>query len=110
MTLITYHLRWPRADADVATETKPLQPAEASSFGGNEGGPPGTGQCFLAFDTHAFHEGFDERAEALFTAILEQEGTRLPGERRLAARARTSSQGVTIARTLHEKLEGYAAG
>ena len=83
---------------------------QASSFGGNEGGPPGTGQCFLAFDTHAFHEGFDERAEALFAAILEQEGTRLPGERRLAARARTSSQGVTIARTLHEKLEGYAAG
>ena len=53
-------------------------------FGGNEGGPPRTGQCFLAFDTSAFSEGFTEHAEDLFAAILDQPGTRLPGDRRLA--------------------------
>jgi len=80
---------------------------QASSFGGNEGGPPRTGQCFLAFDTQAFHEGFAERAEGLFAAILEQEGTRLPGEKRLAARERTAREGVAIPVALHERLEGY---
>ena len=81
---------------------------QASSFGGNEGGPPRTGQCFLAFDTEAFHEGFAERVEDLFAAILEQEGTRLPGEKRHAARERTASEGVTIAAALHDRLEDYA--
>lgn len=82
---------------------------QASSFGGNEGGPPRTGQCFLAFDTSAFSEGFTEHAEDLFAAILDQPGTRLPGDRRLAARTRTSAEGVSISSVLHEKLEGYAA-
>ena len=81
---------------------------QASSFGGNEGGPPRTGQCFLAFDTSAFSEGFTDHAEDLFAAILDQPGTRLPGDRRLAARERTAAQGVTISQVLHEKLEGYA--
>jgi (2R)-3-sulfolactate dehydrogenase (NADP+) len=81
---------------------------QASSFGGNEGGPPRTGQCFLAFDTSAFSEGFSEHAEDLFAAILDQPGTRLPGDRRLAARERTAAEGVTISSGLHEKLEGYA--
>jgi len=81
---------------------------QASSFGGNEGGPSRTGQCFLAFDTQAFQEGFAERAEGLFAAILEQEGTRLPGEKRLAARERTARDGVTIPVALHERLEAYA--
>ena len=83
---------------------------QASSFGGNEGGPPRTGQCFLAFDTGAFHEDFAGRAEALFAAILEQGGTRLPGERRLAARERAAADGVTISQALHDRLSGYAAG
>lgn len=83
---------------------------QASSFGGNEGGPPRTGQCFLVFDTAVFHEGFAERADGLFAAILEQEGTRLPGERRLAAREHAAAEGVTIPATLLAKLEGYAAG
>lgn len=80
---------------------------QASSFGGNEGGPPRTGQCFLAFDTAAFQEGFAERCAELCASILEQEGTRLPGDRRLAARERTTRDGVTITAALHERLLGY---
>jgi len=83
---------------------------QASSFGGNEGGPPRTGQCFVAFDPTAFGgSDFAERAGALFDAILEQPGTRLPGDRRLAARERIARDGVTFAKSLNDKLEAYAA-
>ena len=82
---------------------------QASSFGGNEGGPPRTGQCFIAFDPSAFGKGFVAHAGDMFEAILDQPGTRLPGDRRIASRDKTASDGVTIAQALHEKLEGYAA-
>ena len=81
---------------------------QASSFGGNEGGPPRTGQCFLAFDPGAFGGDLETRADALFAAILDQPGTRLPGERRLKARERIAQEGVAIAPALHQKLEDYA--
>jgi (2R)-3-sulfolactate dehydrogenase (NADP+) len=82
---------------------------QASSFGGNEGGPPRTGQCFLAFDADAFSEGFLDHAQGLFDAILDQPGTRLPGDRRLAARERTADEGVSISQALHQKLQDYAS-
>ena len=47
-------------------------------------------------------------AEKLFARILDQEGTRLPSQRRYAARARTPSEGVRIPSSLHDMLEGYA--
>lgn len=43
------------------------------------------------------------RAEALFEGITGQ-GARLPSERRFAARRRTPTEGVTIARELYEEL------
>ena len=83
---------------------------QASSFGANEGGPPRTGQCFIAFDAVAFGGGdIAPRAEALFETILDQPGTRLPGERRLKARDRTAHDGVMIAQALQRKLEDYAS-
>ena len=83
---------------------------QASSFGANEGGPPRTGQCFIAFDPAVFGGGdFTDRADALFDAILDQPGTRLPGERRLSARQRIARDGVTFSGPLHDKLEAYAA-
>lgn len=82
---------------------------EASSFATNEGGSPRTGQFFLAIDPAAFSGGgFGERLERLLGAIAEQEGTRLPGQGRLRARARTADAGVEIADGLHDKLQGYA--
>jgi LDH2 family malate/lactate/ureidoglycolate dehydrogenase len=44
-------------------------------------------------------------AEQLFTNILAQEGTRLPSDRRYAARQRTPTQGITIPRALYEELQ-----
>jgi hypothetical protein len=45
--------------------------------------------------------------EMLFDTILSQDGTRLPGQRKIEARLRTASEGVTIREELHNKLLGY---
>ena len=49
-----------------------------------------------------------ERAETLFAAVLEQEGTRLPSDRRFAARKRTAAEGVRVAASLHATLDELA--
>jgi len=86
---------------------------EASSFFDSAGGPPRVGQFFLLLDPARFAgEGFGARVEALCGAILAQPGTRLPGDRRLAARARAVSKGVEIPEALHAELvaRGRALG
>ncbi len=69
---------------------------DASPFSGPDGGPPATGQCFIAIDTAAFAPDFATRILALAQAIEAQEGARLPGARRKAARARTATAGATV--------------
>lgn len=70
---------------------------EASSFLDGEGGPPQTGQLILAIDPAAFgHRKFGERMATLIGAIEAQQGTRLPGARRLASRARAAREGLAI--------------
>ena len=82
----------------------------ASSFGTAEGGPPRTGQFFLAADPVAFSGGqFGERIEALSEAIAAQEGARLPGAKRRAARARVEREGIELGDELLERIQGYAA-
>ena len=82
----------------------------ASSFADNEGGPPRTGQMFIAIDPNAFAgPGFAGRIEQLVAGIKGQDGARLPGDRRLTARARTARDGVTIRKALHDRLLGYCA-
>ena len=49
-------------------------------------------------------------AEKLFTRVLAQDGTRLPSDRRYAARARTPKEGVLIPKSLHDTLLGYVQG
>lgn len=84
---------------------------DASSFADNLGGSPRTGQFFIAIDGEAIAgPASGERLERLFGAIAEQEGARLPGTRRSAARQRTASQGVAIPATLHQKLQRYVLG
>ncbi|MBP0484959.1 Ldh family oxidoreductase [Sagittula salina] len=74
---------------------------EASSFFDADGPPPGVGQMILAFDlSHA--PGFGERLEGLISAILAQDGTRLPGSRRLTARDATH---VTVPGHLMEEVD-----
>ncbi len=84
---------------------------EASSFADNEGGSPRTGQFFIALDPQVFSAGtFGDRLERLLAAIESQEGARLPGRGRLAARERTARDGIEIAEALHARLLGYVNG
>ncbi|HEY5794416.1 MAG TPA: Ldh family oxidoreductase [Bosea sp. (in: a-proteobacteria)] len=70
---------------------------QASSFIDTVGGPPDTGQLILAIDPHAMGGNwFDERMRVLAHAIEEQEGTRLPGVRRLALRAKAQAEGIDM--------------
>lgn len=69
----------------------------AAPFSGPAGGPPRTGQFFLAFDPVASSGGaFAERLAEVLAAIAAQPGARLPGSRRRAARARALREGVAV--------------
>lgn len=84
---------------------------DASSFAGNQGGPPRTGQFFIALEPETFGgSGYRDRLTRLLGAIVDQEGGRLPGEGRLRARTRTTHDGVRVPVRLLETIRGYAAG
>ena len=69
---------------------------DASPYARADGPPPGVGQCIMAFDPAAFAPGFLERIEDMLAAMLDQEGVRLPGDRRLQARTKSAVDGVAI--------------
>ncbi|HBR59498.1 MAG TPA: sulfolactate dehydrogenase, partial [Deltaproteobacteria bacterium] len=74
---------------------------QASPFSGTAGGPPRTGQCFIAFDPDAYSGAeFYERISTLADAIQSQDGARLPGERRRKNRQRIELEGVEVAQSL----------
>ena len=78
---------------------------ESSSYFTAEGAPPRAGQFLLAIDPGPFSEGrFATRLEDLLAAIEEQPGTRLPGQRRFALRAKAERDGIAIPRVLYERL------
>ena len=47
-------------------------------------------------------------AEELFSNILQQDGTRLPGERRIKARERITADGISIPLALHQQILDYS--
>jgi len=82
---------------------------EASSFFTAEGDPPAVGQFLVAIDPRVFSgNAFSERLETLVGAILQQEGTRLPGARRLALRAASARDGVAIPVALYDELKALS--
>jgi (2R)-3-sulfolactate dehydrogenase (NADP+) len=84
---------------------------EASSFFDAEGEPPRVAQLFLLLDPGFFGGGarFTARIEALLGVVTAEPGTRLPGDRRLTARARAQEQGVTVPEGLYRELSERAA-
>ncbi len=68
----------------------------ASPFSGPAGGPPRTGQFFLAIDPDAPSGGAFAGVLAVVLAGFTEQGSRLPGARRLAARARAERDGVSV--------------
>jgi (2R)-3-sulfolactate dehydrogenase (NADP+) len=70
---------------------------EASPFSGTAGGPPKTGQFFLAIDPGATSgSDFGARIAALAASIRDQENARLPGDGRKAKRARAQTERVAV--------------
>jgi len=82
----------------------------ASPFSGTAGGPPATGQFFLALSPGPLSGGaFAARLETVAAAF--SDGARLPGARKFAARTRAERDGVEVdAATLGmlQKLAGVA--
>ncbi|EFL90882.1 Ldh family oxidoreductase [Ahrensia sp. R2A130] len=80
---------------------------DSSPFSGTVGGPPNTGQTFIAIDPDPLSSGgFGERVAALAEAITAQEGSRLPGSRRVAARANTSGK-IEVPDDLVERIRAF---
>lgn len=82
---------------------------EASSFLDDKGPSPSVGQVILALDPMAFAgPGFLERMGELARTMTAEAGVRLPGDRRLAARARAAAEGLAIAPALHAEIAALA--
>jgi (2R)-3-sulfolactate dehydrogenase (NADP+) len=82
---------------------------DASPFSGTVGGPPKTGQCFIAIDAGAASgNAFAERLARLCAAISDQPGTHLPGSRRAANRARAEREGVAVDAALLTRIRELA--
>lgn len=78
---------------------------KAPSFADAIGGPPRTGQLFIALDPAAFSSSpFVDVMEELLDAMCSEPGVRVPGARRLAAREHARQHGVTVPRTLHDEI------
>ncbi len=76
--------------------------AKASPFGGNLGGPPKTGQFFIAINPDATSGGlFAERLEMLIAAMSAESGTHLPGSGRRAFRPKSDRDGVAVDGAIH---------
>jgi len=70
---------------------------EASSFFTADGPSPSIGHLFIVMDgARLGGDAFAARLEILLGAILSQDGTRLPGDRRLIARERAAREGISI--------------
>lgn len=77
---------------------------EASGFMDAKGGPPRLGQFLIALDPkHFAGASFAARMTELVAAIAE-DGARLPGDRRLTARAKAARDGLVIADDLHAQI------
>jgi (2R)-3-sulfolactate dehydrogenase (NADP+) len=84
---------------------------EASSFFTAEGHPPGVGQLLIAMAPGPLSkDAFNKRLESLLSAILEQESTRLPGDRRLRLREAARKDGIKITEQQYNQLTALGSG
>lgn len=83
---------------------------DASAFTGTVGGPPATGQFFIAVDAETTSGGvFAGRVADLVAVIAGQPGARVHGAGRKAARARAAAGPVGIDAAIVEKVRALAA-
>lgn len=78
----------------------------ASPFSGPVGGPPRTGQFFIAIDAESTSEGvFGTQIADLVKVVYDQTGAHLPGEGRRAHRNLARDQGVAVNQTTLLKIK-----
>ncbi len=78
----------------------------ASPFSGTAGGPPRTGQCFIAIDPGVTSGGgFNAIVCELVEAIRFQEGAHLPGDGRRSKRLAARGDGVAVNAATLAKIE-----
>ena len=77
---------------------------QASSFAGDDGGPPSTGQFFIAINPEKFNSNYSTSIKTLIESIIEQEGARLPGSKRQAAFQKNKDQDIEINDQLLERI------
>jgi (2R)-3-sulfolactate dehydrogenase (NADP+) len=85
---------------------------DSSSFVDDVGGPPDVGQVFIAIDPALGAPGatpFTSRLEAMFEALLNEEGVRLPGDRRHELREAAERDGVAVPDDLIAELEAFGS-
>jgi LDH2 family malate/lactate/ureidoglycolate dehydrogenase len=88
---------------------------ESAQDKNTDGGPSEGGELLIAMDPARFGGTGDstaalEHAEGLFKEILQEEGTRLPSDRRYIARQQTPTEGITIPESLHKTIMEYCEG
>ena len=79
---------------------------EAIERDNRDGGPSTGGELLLALDPKRFGDpdNFYDHAEVLFSRLLEQDGTRLPADRRYRNRELTPTDGIAIPEQLHSTI------
>lgn len=79
---------------------------EVADEDNGDGGPATGGELVLAIDpSHFGGANAIARGERLLDALSSMDGVRLPGDRRLAARAQTPTQGAAIPASLHQAIQ-----
>ncbi|MCX2889364.1 Ldh family oxidoreductase [Pseudomonas sp. DCB_BI] len=77
---------------------------QASSFFDAQGEAPGVAHLLLLMDPQRFAVGYQAHVEALFAAMLEQPGVRLPGQRRIRER-QVHSDVIEVPQALLDRLQ-----
>jgi (2R)-3-sulfolactate dehydrogenase (NADP+) len=89
---------------------------EASPFSGTAGGPPRTGQFFVAIDAGASSDGSFAAAILRLIGSIETQSKdgvangRVPGAKRAAMRRRSQGQGIAIRSDLLAEIEALTSG
>jgi len=77
---------------------------EASSFANDQGGPPGTGQFFIALNPEKFSNTFENKIEKIIQSIESQEKARVPGSKRIKNYKVNSNTEISIKEELYNKI------
>ena len=77
---------------------------EASSFAGEDGGPPSTGQFFIAINPLKFNSNFENSLMTLIDSITNQEGARIPGHKRQSSYKKNKDADIEISDALLKRI------